>query len=126
MLKGYSAVTGTTQLPQYFALGYHQCRWNYRDEEDVKTVDATMDQYDIPYDVIWLDIEHTDGKRCPPLTLQPLHEDNSASVLAAGCLMKLGRLAPLLLFAMAQHSCTYSLQASNLWQAMVACIRCRT
>ena len=50
-------------MPQYFALGYHQCRWNYRDEADVKAVDTTMDLYDIPYDVIWLDIEHTDGKR---------------------------------------------------------------
>ena len=22
-----------------------------------------FDEYDIPYDVLWLDIEHTDGKR---------------------------------------------------------------
>lgn len=27
------------------------------------SVDANMDVYDIPFDVIWLDIEHTDGKR---------------------------------------------------------------
>ena len=63
VLKQYSSLTGTTQMPQYFSLGYHQCRWNYRDEADVRQVDTTMDQYDIPYDVIWLDIEHTDGKR---------------------------------------------------------------
>ncbi len=63
VLRQYSVATGTTQMPQYFALGYHQCRWNYRDEADVKQVDTTMDSYDIPYDVIWLDIEHTDGKR---------------------------------------------------------------
>ena len=78
-------------------LGYHQCRWNYNDEKDVKayallvlvlvvasklshtrfticlldehlstrvcSVDEQMDEYDIPYDVIWLDIEYTDGKR---------------------------------------------------------------
>ena len=111
MLKGYGAVTGTTQLPQYFALGYHQCRWNYRDEEDVKTVDATMDQYDIPYDVIWLDIEHTDGKRCPQPALQPLPEENSASALAAGCLMKPGWIAVVLLFAMVQHTCKYCTSA---------------
>ena len=71
VLKQYSLATGTTQMPQYFALGYHQCRWNYRDEADVKQVDATMDSYDIPYDVIWLDIEHTDGKRFP--LHPPLH-----------------------------------------------------
>ena len=26
-------------------------------------MDATFDALDIPYDVLWLDIEHTDGKR---------------------------------------------------------------
>ena len=26
-------------------------------------MDANFDKYDIPMDVIWLDIEHTDGKR---------------------------------------------------------------
>ena len=49
---------------QLFALGYHQCRWNYRDEADTRAVDAGFDEHNIPYDVIWLDIEHTDGKRC--------------------------------------------------------------
>jgi len=29
----------------------------------VKAVDAGFDRHNIPYDVIWLDIEHTDGKR---------------------------------------------------------------
>ena len=27
------------------------------------SVDAGFDNYDIPYDVLWLDIEHTDGKK---------------------------------------------------------------
>ena len=56
-------VTGPTALPQLFSLGYHQCRWNYKDEADVKAVDAGFDAHDMPYDVIWLDIEHTDGER---------------------------------------------------------------
>ncbi len=34
----YAALTGTTPLPPRFALGYHQCRWNYNDEEDVRYV----------------------------------------------------------------------------------------
>lgn len=29
----------------------------------MQTVDAGFDEHDIPYDFIWLDIEHTDGKR---------------------------------------------------------------
>jgi len=59
----YAALTGTTAMPQLFSLGYHQCRWNYKDEADVKAVDAAFDTHAIPYDVIWLDIEHTNGKR---------------------------------------------------------------
>ncbi|XP_011099673.1 probable glucan 1,3-alpha-glucosidase [Sesamum indicum] len=63
VVKQYTSVTGAPALPQLFAIAYHQCRWNYRDEEDVFSVDAKFDEHDIPYDVLWLDIEHTDGKR---------------------------------------------------------------
>ncbi|KAM5178800.1 neutral alpha-glucosidase C isoform 2-T2 [Callospermophilus lateralis] len=63
VFKQYSYLTGTQAMPPLFSLGYHQCRWNYEDEQDVKAVDAGFDEHDIPYDVIWLDIEHTEGKR---------------------------------------------------------------
>jgi alpha 1,3-glucosidase len=59
----YSMITGGTALPQMFSLGYHQCRWNYKDQADVSQVDAGFDEHGIPYDVLWLDIEHTDDKR---------------------------------------------------------------
>ncbi|XP_054572293.1 neutral alpha-glucosidase C isoform X1 [Eptesicus fuscus] len=63
VFKQYSSLTGTQAMPPLFSLGYHQCRWNYEDEQDVKAVDAGFDKHDIPYDVMWLDIEHTEGKR---------------------------------------------------------------
>ena len=63
VLEQYSALTGYTQLPQQFAIAYHQCRWNYVTDEDVKDVDRKFDKNRIPYDVIWLDIEYTDGKK---------------------------------------------------------------
>uniref|UniRef100_A0AAR2LD17 Neutral alpha-glucosidase AB n=1 Tax=Pygocentrus nattereri TaxID=42514 RepID=A0AAR2LD17_PYGNA len=59
----YASLTGTQAFPSLSTLGYHQCRWNYNDKEDVKTVDEGFDKHDIPCDFIWLDIEHTDGKR---------------------------------------------------------------
>lgn len=58
-----SGLTGRFPLPPLFALGYHQSRWNYNDQDDVREVHENFDKYDIPLDVIWLDIEHTDGKR---------------------------------------------------------------
>jgi mannosyl-oligosaccharide alpha-1,3-glucosidase len=63
VIKNYGELTGYTQLPQQFAIAYHQCRWNYVTDEDVMDVDRRFDKHDIPYDVIWLDIEYTEGKK---------------------------------------------------------------
>lgn len=63
VFKQYAQLTGTQMFPPLFSLGYHQCRWNYESEADVEAVDTGFDDHNIPYDVIWLDIEHTDGKR---------------------------------------------------------------
>ncbi|KAI9732003.1 MAG: hypothetical protein M1834_004454 [Cirrosporium novae-zelandiae] len=59
----YGELTGYTQLPQQFSIAHHQCRWNYVTDDDVKDVDRKFDKHQIPYDVIWLDIEYTDGKK---------------------------------------------------------------
>ncbi len=50
----YASLTGSQQLPPMFSLGYHQCRWNYRDEKDVATVEGNFEDLDFPVDVIWL------------------------------------------------------------------------
>lgn len=63
VVGAYTELTGYTQLPQQFAIAYHQCRWNYVTDEDVRDVDRKFDKYKIPYDVIWLDIEYTEGKK---------------------------------------------------------------
>ena len=61
--RKYGKLTGVTPLPPLFALGYHQSKWNYKNEADVTDVNARFDENRIPADSIWLDIEHTDGKR---------------------------------------------------------------
>uniref|UniRef100_A0A1B0AK62 Glucosidase II subunit alpha n=1 Tax=Glossina pallidipes TaxID=7398 RepID=A0A1B0AK62_GLOPL len=61
--KQYASLTGTAPLPQMFALAYHQCRWNYNDAADVESVVTKFDEFDIPMDAMWLDIEYTDGKK---------------------------------------------------------------
>lgn len=63
LYRQYAKLTGTQALPPMFSLGYHQCRWNYKDERDVYEVHEKFEEFDYPYDVLWLDIEHTDGKR---------------------------------------------------------------
>ena len=60
--KAYGSVVGFVQLPQLFALGYHQSRWNYDNEEDLLEIHSLFDEHKIPYDTIWLDIEYTDSR----------------------------------------------------------------
>ncbi|OAG04474.1 uncharacterized protein CC84DRAFT_1120912 [Paraphaeosphaeria sporulosa] len=63
LTRQYGELTGYTAMPQSFAIAYHQCRWNYVTDEDVKDVDRKFDKHKIPYDVIWLDIEYTQEKK---------------------------------------------------------------
>jgi alpha 1,3-glucosidase len=56
----YAKLTGTPALPAHWALGYHQCRWNYVSSDDVRGVQKRFDQEDMPVDVFWLDIEYAD------------------------------------------------------------------
>lgn len=58
-MERFMSLVGRTALPQYFAIGYHQCRWNYWSDDDVKDVSANFDRADMPMDVVWLDIEYS-------------------------------------------------------------------
>jgi mannosyl-oligosaccharide alpha-1,3-glucosidase len=56
----YARLTGTPVLPAHWALGYHQCRWNYVSSNDIRGVQKRFDEEDMPVDVFWLDIEYSD------------------------------------------------------------------
>ncbi|KAI0035606.1 glycoside hydrolase family 31 protein [Vararia minispora EC-137] len=56
----YARLTGTAALPAHWALGYHQCRWNYVSSDDVRGVQKQFDEADMPVDVFWLDIEYAE------------------------------------------------------------------
>ncbi|AAS50540.1 AAR173Cp [Eremothecium gossypii ATCC 10895] len=61
--ESYTNITGKPAFPPISALGYHQCRWNYNDEQDLMTVNNEMDKAEMPLDFLWLDIEYTDEKK---------------------------------------------------------------
>ena len=63
VVEQYTRVTGRPALPPVFSIGYHQSKWNYNSQEEVEDVDEGFDKLDMPCDAIWLDIEHTDGKK---------------------------------------------------------------
>ncbi|KAJ1911391.1 glucosidase II [Mycoemilia scoparia] len=59
----YAKATGTTAFPRDFSIAYHQCRWSYMSQKEVEEINSKFDDHSIPYDVIWLDIDYTDGMR---------------------------------------------------------------
>jgi alpha 1,3-glucosidase len=63
VMQQYALLTGATPLPPRFAIAYHQCKWNYKTQDEVLAVNQGFNDAEMPMDVIWLDIEHTDGKR---------------------------------------------------------------
>ena len=58
-----SKIIGRAIMPPLWALGYHQCRWGYKDIDDLTNVVDKFSSLNIPYDCFWFDIEHTNDKR---------------------------------------------------------------
>ncbi|OWM77953.1 hypothetical protein CDL15_Pgr018522 [Punica granatum] len=45
-VRQYTSITGNLAMPQLFAAACHQCRWKYRDEEDVEDVEDVDSKFD--------------------------------------------------------------------------------
>ena len=61
--KKIAEITGYSIMPPLWSLGYHQCRWGYKDSNDVMEVEKKFNELNKPFDCFWFDIEYTDQKR---------------------------------------------------------------
>ena len=52
------------EMPPKWSLGYHQCRYSYRNEKEIKEITSKFREAQIPCDVIWFDIHYMEGYRC--------------------------------------------------------------
>ena len=59
----YTWLTGRVPMPMRWTLGYHQCRWSYKSEAEVRQLAADFRRYEIPCDAIYFDIDYMDGYR---------------------------------------------------------------
>jgi alpha-glucosidase len=59
VVTSYTDLTGKPELPPLWALGYHQCKWSYYPESNVKEITAIQNKNAMP---IYLDID--EGFRC--------------------------------------------------------------
>jgi alpha-glucosidase len=63
VLRQYTELTGYMPLPPRWAIGYHQSRWGYASEAQVRQVATNLRERNHPCDAIWLDIDYMNGFR---------------------------------------------------------------
>lgn len=62
-LERYTQLTGRAKLPPLWSLGYHQSRWGYKTEGDIRRVMTGFKEHYLPISAIHLDIDYMDGYR---------------------------------------------------------------
>ncbi|MCJ7566967.1 MAG: glycoside hydrolase family 31 protein [Anaerolineales bacterium] len=63
VLDRFTDLTGKPQLPPLWALGYHQSRWGYKTEAEIRELARNFAHYELPISAIHLDIDYMDGYR---------------------------------------------------------------
>ncbi|WP_085524588.1 glycoside hydrolase family 31 protein [Tuberibacillus sp. Marseille-P3662] len=63
VLEQYTDLTGKMPIPPKWALGYHQSRYSYKTEAEVRELADSFIEKGIPLDAIHLDIHYMDGYR---------------------------------------------------------------
>lgn len=61
VVQKYSEITGKMPLPDIAYLGYQQCRWSYKNRDELLDVAIKMRENKIPCDVLYLDIDYMDN-----------------------------------------------------------------
>lgn len=80
VVEGYTNLTGKPEMPPMWALGFHQCKWSYYPEKQVREITSEFRTRKIPCDAFYLDIDYMDGFRC--FTWHPEHFPNPKKMIS--------------------------------------------
>lgn len=58
IVKQFRQLIGRSYIPPFWAFGYGQSRWGYKNEQDIRTVAEKYREAGVPLDSIYLDIDY--------------------------------------------------------------------
>ncbi len=62
-LDRFGQLTGRPPLPPRWALGFHQARWSYQNDAEVRSLVDEFERHDLPLSAVHLDIHYMRGHR---------------------------------------------------------------
>lgn len=62
VIQQYTDVIGHTFMPPYWSLGFHLCRWGFKNTNETLEIVKKLRKAEIPQDVQWNDIDYMDRK----------------------------------------------------------------
>lgn len=63
VVQQHMILIGLPTMPSYWYLGFQLCRYGYKSTDEIRGVDQSMIDNEIPFDVQWTDIDAFDGYR---------------------------------------------------------------
>ena len=63
VIQQYTNLTGRIPIPPKWAMGYHQSRYSYESEQEVRELVKLFQDKEIPLDAVYLDIHYMNGYR---------------------------------------------------------------
>lgn len=63
IMDRFTELTGRPYMPPKWALGFHQSRWSYMSEQEVRDVLSGFEKHDLPLSAIHVDIDYMDDFR---------------------------------------------------------------
>ena len=84
LIKRYHQYIGGAHVPPFWALGYHQSRWGYKNIREFENIIKSFEEYSLPLDTMWSDLDYMKNKAIftndeinyPPHKLTKLLEDH--------------------------------------------------
>lgn len=79
--KQFRSIIGQSYKAPKFAFGYGQSRWGYKKKEDFLDIVQNFEKYDLPIDLLYMDIDYMDHYKDFTLNQEEFHHDFSDFVL---------------------------------------------